>query len=243
MPDQEQAMATLQGKERAAYVQSMFDRIAARYNLMNRLMTFGQDMRWRRFVIQQAKLKPGNKLLDLATGTGDIAFEALRQTPGVQAVGADFSLGMMIVGQHQPLGDQVGWSGADALNLPFPDNTFDAVTAGYLIRNVIDIPCAFAEQLRVLKPGGRVVILDTSPPPQNLLRPFILFHLRYVIPLLGRLVSGNADAYQYLPASTQAFKTPDELATLMRMAGFQNVGYKPFMFDTMVVHWGEKQTE
>jgi demethylmenaquinone methyltransferase/2-methoxy-6-polyprenyl-1,4-benzoquinol methylase len=220
----------------------MFDRIAARYNLMNRLMTFGQDMRWRRFVIRQARLKPGDKLLDLATGTGDIAFEALRQTPGVQAVGGDFSLGMMIVGQHQPLGDKVLWSGADALNLPFSDNTFDAVTAGYLIRNVIDIPRAFAEQLRVLKPGGRVVILDTSPPPNNLLRPFIMIHLRYVIPLLGRLISGNPDAYQYLPESTQAFKTPDELASLMYSAGFQNVSYKRFMLDTMAVHWGEKST-
>src|SRR5882724_7327561 len=122
-------MATLQGKERAAYVQGMFDRIAGRYNLMNRLMTFGQDLRWRRFVIQQAKLKPGDKLLDLATGTGDIAFEALRQVPGVQAVGADFSLGMMIVGKALPQGDQVRWSGADALNLPFPDASFDVVTA------------------------------------------------------------------------------------------------------------------
>jgi demethylmenaquinone methyltransferase/2-methoxy-6-polyprenyl-1,4-benzoquinol methylase len=233
-------MSTLQGKERAAYVQGMFDRIAGRYTLMNRLMTFGQDMRWRRFVVRQARLKPGAKLLDLATGTGDIAFEALRQTPGVQAVGGDFSLGMMMVGRQQPLGDEVDWSGADALNLPFPDNTFDAVTAGYLIRNVVDIPRAFAEQRRVLRPGGRVVILDTSPPPNNLLRPFILFHLRCVIPLLGRLVSGNPEAYRYLPESTQAFKTPDELAALMCAAGFQNVGYQRFMFGTMAVHWGEK---
>lgn len=233
-------MTTLQG-ERANYVQGMFDRIAARYNLMNRLMTFGQDMRWRRFVVQQAKLKPGSKLLDLATGTGDIAFEAVRQVPGAQVVGGDFSLGMMIVGQHQPLGDRVEWSGTDALNLPFPDNTFDAVTAGYLIRNVIDIPRAFAEQWRVLKPGGRVVILDTTPPPKNLLRPFILIHLRFVIPLLGRLVSGNPDAYKYLPESTQAFKTPDELAALMRNSGFENVAYKRFMLNTMAVHWGEKR--
>ena len=234
-------MSTLQGKERSTYVQGMFDRIAGRYNLMNRLMTFGQDMRWRRFVIRQARLKRGHKLLDLATGTGDIAFEALRQTPGVIAVGGDFSLGMMRVGMRQPLGDEVQWSGTDALNLPFPDNTFDAIAAGYLMRNVPDIPRAFAEQYRALKPGGRVVILDTTPPPDNLLRPFIMIHLRYVIPLLGRLISGNPDAYQYLPESTQAFKTPDELAALMRDAGFVNVGYQRFMFGTMAVHWGEKQ--
>jgi demethylmenaquinone methyltransferase/2-methoxy-6-polyprenyl-1,4-benzoquinol methylase len=233
-------MAMLQGRERAAYVQSMFDRIAGRYNLMNRLMTFGQDMKWRRFVIDRAALPPGGVLLDLATGTGDIAFEALRRQPTARVVGGDFSLGMMRVGQTLPLGQRVGWTGADALNLPFPDNTFDAVTAGYLMRNVIDIPRAFAEQRRVLKPGGRLVILDTSPPPRNLLRPFILLHLKYGIPLLGRLISGNADAYTYLPESTQAFKTPDELADLMRAAGFRNVGYRRFMFGTMAVHWGEK---
>ncbi len=233
-------MATLQGKARADYVQDMFDRIAGRYNLMNRLMTFGQDVRWRRFVVRQARLKPGDALLDLATGTGDIAFEALRQVPGVRALGGDFSLGMMLVGQRLALGDQVLWNQSDALNLPFPDATFEAVTSGYLMRNVIDIPRALAEQRRVLKSGGRIVILDTSPPPDNLLRPFIEIHLRYVIPLLGRLISGNADAYQYLPESTQKFKTPDELAALMRDAGFQNVDYKRFMFGTMAVHWGEK---
>lgn len=233
-------MSHLQGKERAAYVQGMFDRIAGRYNLMNRLMTGGQDILWRRFVIQKANLKPGAKLLDLATGTGDIAFEALKSVPNIQAIGADFSLGMMRVGQQLTLGAQVGWLGGDALQLPFPDNTFDAVTSGYLIRNVIDIPRTFAEQLRVLKPGGRIVVLDTSPPPPSLVRPFIDIHLRYIIPFLGRVVSGNPDAYQYLPESTQAFKTPDELAGIMRSVGIRNVEYRTFTFGTMAVHWGEK---
>jgi len=234
-------MAMLQGRERAAYVQSMFDRIAGRYNLMNRVMTFGQDLKWRRFVIRQAQLPPGGRLLDLATGTGDIAFEALRTQPTARVIGGDFSLGMMRVGKTLPLGERVGWAGADALHLPFPDNTFDAVTAGYLMRNVIDIPRAFAEQCRVLQPGGRLVILDTSPPPNNWLRPFIRLHLKYGIPLLGRLISGNSDAYTYLPESTQAFKTPQQLAVLMREAGFRGVQYQTFMFGTMAVHWGEKQ--
>jgi demethylmenaquinone methyltransferase/2-methoxy-6-polyprenyl-1,4-benzoquinol methylase len=146
-------MAQLQGKERAEYVQGMFDDIADRYNLMNRLMTGGQDIQWRRFVVRQAALKPGDWMLDLATGTGDIAFEALRAVAGLHVVGGDFSLGMMLVGQRDPLGARVGWCGSDALNLPFPDNQFDALTAGYLIRNVIDITRSFSEQLLLLKPG------------------------------------------------------------------------------------------
>ena len=236
-------MTHLSGQERAAYVQDMFGRIAARYNLMNRLMTFGQDMKSRRFVARQANLKAGDKLLDLATGTGDIAFEALKASPGIQVVGGDFSLPMMRVGMKLPFGDKIGWAGADALNLPFPDETFNAVTSGYLARNVIDIPRMFAEQLRVLKPGGHIVVLDSSPPKENLLLPFIEIHLRYVIPTLGRIIAGKsgADAYKYLPASTQAFKSPDELANLMRAAGIKNVHYKTFMFGTMAVHWGIKQ--
>jgi demethylmenaquinone methyltransferase/2-methoxy-6-polyprenyl-1,4-benzoquinol methylase len=236
-------MTHLSGSERAAYVQDMFGRIAGRYNLMNRLMTFGQDMKWRRFVVRQAQLQAGDKLLDLATGTGDIAFQALKTVPGIkQVVGGDFSLPMMRVGMHLLGGDKVGWTGADALNLPFADESFNAVTSGYLARNVIDIPRMFAEQLRVLKPGGRIVLLDSSPPKDNILLPFIEIHLRYVIPTLGRIIAGQggADAYQYLPASTQAFKSPEELADLMRAAGIKNVQFRTFMFGTMAVHWGEK---
>lgn len=235
-------MANLTGSERAAYVQDMFGRIAGRYNLMNRLMTGGQDLKWRRFVVKQANLKAGDRLLDLATGTGDIAFEALKAIPNLQVVGGDFSLPMMLVGRDLPLGKQVGWTGADALNLPFPDASFNAVTSGYLARNVVDIPRMFAEQLRVLKASGRIVVLDSSPPKDNLLKPFIEIHLRYIIPLLGRIVAGKngADAYQYLPSSTQAFKSPEELATLMKQAGIRNVQYQTFMFGTMAVHWGEK---
>lgn len=232
----------LQGEEKSRYVQNMFGRIAERYNLMNRLMTGGQDQRWRRFVIKQANLPETGKLLDLATGTGDIAFEALHKAPGAQVVGADFSLPMMVVGQRELLGTHVKWCGADALRLPFPDDFFDSVVSGYLVRNVIDIDRALAEQCRVLKPGGRVVILDSSPPPRNLLRPFIMIHLKYVIPLLGRLIAGpqGSDAYKYLPESTQAFKTPEELTGLMEKAGFENVTFKRFMFGTICVHWGDK---
>lgn len=234
--------AKLQGEAKKAYVRDMFGRIAENYNLMNRLMTGGQDQRWRRFVVKMANLPPNSCLLDLATGTGDIAFEAIKAIPGLQAVGADFSLPMMFVGKQSKLGSKVNWTGADALNLPFPDNTFHAVTSGYLIRNVIDIQRALQEQVRVVRPGGRIVILDSSPPPQNLFRPLILIHLKYIIPALGRIISGKqgADAYRYLPESTQGFKTPDELVALMQSVGIRNVQYQTFMFGTMCVHWGEK---
>lgn len=226
--------------DHAAYVQDMFGRIARRYNLMNRLMTFGQDRRWRRFVVTRAALPRGGWLLDIATGTGDIAFEARRRVPDLHVIAADFTLPMMRVGQARPGADGVAWQAADTLRLPYPADVFDAVTSGYLFRNLTDISGALAEQVRVLKPGGRLVTLDTTPPPRNVLRPFIQFHLKFVIPTLGRVITGQADAYDYLPESTLGFKAADELAGLMRAAGLVEVGYRRFMFGTMAVHWGQK---
>lgn len=233
-------MAHLTGQERAQYVQSMFARIAGRYDRMNRLMTFGQDLRWRRYVIQQANIPPNGRLLDIATGTGDIAFEGMEQVPGLQAVGGDFTLEMMQAGKLYPERRTIQWVGADTLALPFPGEYFDAVTSGFLMRNVIDLEGALREQWRVIKPRGRVVILESSPPKRNLLRPFILFHLNYVIPTLGRLITGESDAYRYLPDSTQQFRTPQALADAMRQTGFANVQFKLFMFGTIAIHVGEK---
>ncbi|MCE7947095.1 MAG: ubiquinone/menaquinone biosynthesis methyltransferase [Chloroflexi bacterium CFX4] len=230
----------LSGAERAAAVQDIFKRIAPRYDLMNRVMTLGMDRRWRRFAIDQAHLPPGGKLLDIATGTGDIAFEALARLPNITAVGADFVAEIMQVGRARPNGRHVQWTAADALNLPFPAETFDAVTHGFLVRNVIDIPRAFAEQWRVLKRGGYIVCLDTTPPPPNVLRPFLLIYLQKIIPIIGTILTGQRDAYTYLPNSTIGFKSPQELAALMQMAGFTDVGYKRFMFNTIAVHWGKK---
>ena len=220
----------------------MFDRIARRYRLMNTLMTAGQDRRWRRHVVARAALPREGRLLDLATGTGEIAQEALSARPDLLAVGADFSMGMMQVGRRLPGGADMLWVAADAMQLPFPDAHFDAVTSGYLVRNVADIPRALGEQIRVLRPGGRLVILESSPPPPSLLRPLIELHLRLVIPLLGRVIVGGegAAAYRYLPRTTRAFHRPDELAALMRHAGLAEVTWRTFMFGAMAVHEGLK---
>ena len=233
-------MAYLQGQERADYVQDMFARIAGRYDTMNRLMTFGQDLRWRRYVIHLANLPTGGRLLDIATGTGDIADEGRRQVPGLHAIGGDFTIEMMQAGKRIPGREGIRWTAADTLALPFPDNTFDAVTSGFLMRNVIDVHGAFREQARVTRPGGRVVVLESSPPKDNLLKPFIKIHLNYVIPTLGRIVAGESDAYRYLPDSTQAFQGPEQLADAMRDAGLVDVSYRLFMFGTIGVHVGTK---
>jgi len=233
-------MAYLEGQERADYVQDMFARIAGRYDTMNRLMTFGQDLRWRRYVIHMANLPVDGRLLDIATGTGDIAEEGLRQVPGLHSVGGDFTIEMMQAGKRQPGRERIRWTAADTLALPFPDDTFDAVTSGFLMRNVIDVPGAFREQLRVTRPGGRIVVLESSPPKDNLLKPFIKIHLNVIIPTLGGLITGNSDAYHYLPDSTQGFQEPEQLAEAMRVAGFINVSYRLFMFGTIGVHVGTK---
>jgi demethylmenaquinone methyltransferase/2-methoxy-6-polyprenyl-1,4-benzoquinol methylase len=233
-------MTHLSGEPRARYVQAMFARIAGRYDLMNRLMTAGQDGRWRRYVIGQAQLPPGGRLLDIATGTGDIAVEGLRRQPGIQAVGGDFTVEMMQIGRQVPGRQGVQWVGADTLALPFPEATFDAVTSGFLMRNVIDVPGAFREQLRVTRPGGRVVVLESSPPKKNLLRPFIRLHLNYIIPALGKLIAGESEAYRYLPDSTQQFQSPEALAGIMEAAGLVDVSYRLFMFGTVAVHSGSR---
>jgi len=179
-------------------------------------------------------------LLDIATGTGDIADEGRRQVPGLRAVGGDFTIEMMQAGKRIPERRDIRWTAADTLALPFPAGTFDAVTSGFLMRNVIDVPGAFREQARVTKPGGRVVVLESSPPKDNMLKPFIRIHLNTVIPTLGRIVAGESDAYRYLPDSTQAFQGPEQLAAAMRAAGLVDVSYRLFMFGTIGVHVGTK---
>lgn len=230
-------MTRLTGQERATYVQNMFTQIAKRYDLMNRLMTGGQDVRWRRQVIQLARLNQNSHLLDLGTGTGDLAREALAQFPQAQVIAVDFTLEMMRVGQKRGV---LNFSSADALHMPFSDFSFDAVISGFLMRNVIDLQKTLQEQYRVLKNGGRIVILDTTRPRKNILSPLIWLHMHLIIPALGGLLTGTKEAYRYLPDTTEGFVTAEELAARMAAVGFRKVNYQRFMFGTIAIHWAEK---
>jgi demethylmenaquinone methyltransferase/2-methoxy-6-polyprenyl-1,4-benzoquinol methylase len=230
-------MTQLTGNERAKYVQGMFTRIAKRYDLMNRLMTGGQDIRWRKRAIELARMTNNASLLDLGTGTGDLAREALSAFSKAKVVAADFTLEMMRVGQKT---SPLNFSTADALRLPFNDLSFDAVISGFLMRNVIDLQKALEEQYRVLKSGGRIVILDTTRPKKNILSPFISFHMHFVIPTLGGLLTGSKDAYRYLPETTEGFVTAEQMASRMAVAGFKKIGFQRYMFGTIAIHWAEK---
>jgi demethylmenaquinone methyltransferase/2-methoxy-6-polyprenyl-1,4-benzoquinol methylase len=232
-------MSQLRGDERARYVRCVFSHIASRYDLMNRLMTGGQDIHWRKEAIAMLDLVPGEHLLDLGAGTGDLAREGLRQHSDLHVTAVDFTMEMMRAGQ----GDiPLDWSVADALQLPFPDATFDAIVSGFLMRNVGNLSAALEEQFRVLKPSGRLVILETTRPRRNLLSPFIWFHMHVVIPLLGALVSGSREAYAYLPDSTEEFLYAEDLDERMTEAGLRNVRFRYKMFKTVTIHYGHKGT-
>jgi demethylmenaquinone methyltransferase / 2-methoxy-6-polyprenyl-1,4-benzoquinol methylase len=230
-------MSDLQGQDRAGYVKGLFTQIAERYDLLNHLMTGWQDVRWRNHVIQLAGLEPGSRLLDIGTGTGDLARSAFRQCPEVKMVGADFTPAMMQVGQKK---GYLPFLAADAVALPFSDDIFDAVISGFLMRNVGDRDKALQEQKRVLKKGGRIVVLDTTRPVRNLFSPLVWFHMHVIIPVLGRLLTGAGDAYRYLPESTEHFLTAEQLAEKIKVAGFSVIRFRRLMFGTIAIHWAIK---
>ncbi len=225
---------------RAAQVRDMFARIARRYDLLNRLMTFGLDRGWRREAIECLELGPGNRVLDVGAGTGDLSFACLKARPQAQVVACDFTREMLAIGKHRSGAERIAWVLADAGHLPFADTSFDGVVSGFLLRNVVDLDRVLSEQERILKRRGRFASLDTTPPGPGPFTPLIRFHLRCVIPFLGRLVAGDAAAYRYLPASTEAFARAEPLAERMRAAGLASVSFARRALGTIAIHRGLK---
>lgn len=225
----------------AQTIQEMFDQISPRYVLMNTLMTFGRDRSWRKQLIRKAKIRQHSRVLDVATGTGDVLKEAIEQ--GIElkeSVGLDFSAGMLAIARLRLDTPGISWVRGDALALPLKEQQYDAVTSAYLMRNALDIEQALKEQFRILIPGGWVACLDTTPTQNSLLSPLIHFYFQKIVPIMGALIAASKDAYTYLPETTKHFKTAEELKALMHGAGFENVGYQKFMMGTVAVHWGQK---
>jgi demethylmenaquinone methyltransferase / 2-methoxy-6-polyprenyl-1,4-benzoquinol methylase len=224
---------------KARTVQDIFTRIAARYDLMNSLMSLGQDRGWRRAAIRRAALSPGGYLLDLGSGTGDMGIEALHQYPQGRVLAMDFTPAMMHAGRQRANAPR-DWTAGDALHLPLPDASFDAVVSAFLLRNVADLQQALKEQYRVLKPGGRWVALDATRPARGLFAPLVRVYLHVFIPLLGRIITGQGDAYAYLPVSMDKFVRAEELAARAASAGFREIMFRRMNFGTMATHWGVK---
>ena len=236
--------ATLTGARKARYVRRMFARIAARYDLMNSVMSFGQDGRWRRETVRLAipreRVAGASLALDVGCGTGLIARELYKR--GASVVALDYTPEMMLIGRDErgvglDSGERVHFVAGDALRLPFPDRAFSCVTTGFMLRNVTDIAGAFREMRRVLKPGGRLVCLEVGRPRFALARLFHRFYTRKIVPLLGRLIAGDSDAYSYLPSSMSRFPAPPELAQIMRDSGLHQVRYKQLSFGAVALHW------
>ena len=228
---------------KAAHVRSMFGRIARRYDLMNRLMTLGRDRSWRRYTIQQLDSGLESKIvLDVATGTGDMALELLRHNPAAQVVGLDFTPEMLALAQQKagPSAPGLTWVVGDALRLPLADASFDGVATGFALRNVADIPAAFAEMARVTRPGGRIASLEIARPRLPVFRWLFGLYFYRIVPLIGALIGGQRSAYTYLPHSLTGFLTPEEIAAVMRQAGWGQVQYRRLMLGVVTVHAATK---
>ena len=228
--------------EKPRYVAEMFGRIARRYDLMNTVMTGGMDRAWRRVVAREA-LGPhssersplASAVLDVGTGTGKLAQAILEAAPTARVVGVDFTFGMLRV---TPRG--LSLAAGDALRLPFPGGQFDAIVSAFVVRNLGDVPQGVREQVRVLRPGGRMVVLETTPGPPGLLRPLYRVFFRRIVPLLGRLIAGDGSAYTYLPESTLAFLEPARLADLLRQHGLVDVQVRRLALGCVAVTSGRK---
>jgi demethylmenaquinone methyltransferase/2-methoxy-6-polyprenyl-1,4-benzoquinol methylase len=225
-------------------IAAMFDRIAPRYDLLNRLLSLGTDLSWRRRALEIARLEDGARALDVGTGTGDFALALLARSPRSATVtGVDISAGMLEVAKRRAakagLGGRYERLVASVESLPFADGTFDVAVAGYVIRNVGDIPQGLREMRRVLRRGGRAVILDLHTPRNPTVRRLYRAYSS-MSPRLAAAVGGDPDAYRYLPRSIEAFYDPEALAALLRDAGFPRVHFERLTFGIAAIHVGER---
>jgi demethylmenaquinone methyltransferase / 2-methoxy-6-polyprenyl-1,4-benzoquinol methylase len=222
-------------------IASMFDAIAARYDLLNHVLSGGIDRLWRTRAIRSLALTGDEQVLDLCTGTGDLAIGAATARPGAaRVVGIDFAGAMLVVGRGKlrsaGLERRVTLVRADATRIPIGDATIDAVTIGFGIRNVEDMSAACREIRRVLKVGGRLAILEFAVPTTPGVSAVYLWYLRHVLPRIGRAISRHHGAYSYLPASIDAFATPDEFVKILRQAGFREISAVPLAFGSVILY-------
>jgi len=230
--------------EKGERIRDMFDAIAPRYDFLNRVLSLGIDRRWRRFAVGQINVAPGGRVLDIATGTGDVALEIARQTPAeVSIVGADVSREMVEIGKQKaaasPHAGRITFEIAPCEALPFPGGEFDAVTIAFGIRNVVDRLQGLKEMHRVLTPGGRAIILEFSTPTSPVFRAVYLFYFLKVLPTIGGLFSRQS-AYRYLPDSVLEFPSRDEFKALMAAAGFRRLRHFDLTCGIATVYVGEK---
>ncbi|MBZ9750466.1 bifunctional demethylmenaquinone methyltransferase/2-methoxy-6-polyprenyl-1,4-benzoquinol methylase UbiE [Deinococcus sp. HMF7604] len=228
-------------QERGQDVQAMFASIAPRYDLLNRVLSLGVDRGWRRAAAQEALALSPARVLDVATGTADFALELKTRAPQAEVVGSDFVPEMLAIGRQKATARhlQVSLEEGDALNLPYPDGSFDAVTCAFGFRNFADYERGLSEFWRVLAPGGRAVILEFPPPGPGLFGAAFRFYFQHLLPRIGGLVSGNAAAYTYLPASVLAFPDPQHLERLMQATGFRT-RHRLLTFGIAAIHVGDK---
>jgi demethylmenaquinone methyltransferase/2-methoxy-6-polyprenyl-1,4-benzoquinol methylase len=222
----------------------MFSAIAPRYDFLNRLLSAGRDRVWRREAVAATALPEGGRLLDVCTGTADMTLEAARQFPTARIVGVDFSRPMVALGTTKVvrarLTDRIRLQVAPAEALPFPDESFDAATVAFGLRNLPDHRRGLREMYRIVRPGGRAVVLEFTTPPGRLFRGIYLWYFHRVLPWIGRLVSGHPSAYSYLPASVADFPSPEGLSAWMQEVGFREVSFRLLTNGVVAIHAGQK---